>query len=343
MVPNHSTAMNRWRKPATNRTVGRQREGSATGWAAAARSRRNAFPSTVNSPPPEGASWQAPPWLLGPVQKRCPEEQPQVVLLLPDEELPPSRHVLPGKLPLLDGASPPEVDPAPAAGPVDQFRAIPRRVDVSDEGPQVVVHDHPRADLDPASFQELRGRKTLGGHHDHTAADLFAGGGAHESGFPIGFRHARDVGPVLEQHAAVLDLVDDARFELPRDRVAEPGLARLEPDHVLSRLPQDPARLDREVARSVHDRDAGPVRAVPDPPGVVQGVEREDRAERFPEGNGHDRLPPRGNEEEVVPLLGPVFKDHAAAYRVHLPGALPFPILDALRAKVFPLRVGRCT
>src|SRR3990172_7032582 len=125
MVPNHSTAMNRWRKPATNRTVCRQREGSATGWPAAARSRPNASPSAVNSPPPQGSRWHAPP---------------------------PPRHVLPGKLPLFDGASPPEVDPAPAAGPVDQFRAIPRRVDVSDEGPQVVVHDHPRAHLDPASF-----------------------------------------------------------------------------------------------------------------------------------------------------------------------------------------------
>src|SRR3972149_4864631 len=209
MVPNHSTAMNRWRKTATTRTVCRQREGSATGWPAAARSRRNASPSAVNSPPPEGSRWQAPhpfpvfaaypspppPWLLGPAQKRRPEEQPQVVLLLPDEELPPSRHVLPGKLPLFDGASPPEVDPAPAAGPVDPFRAIPCRVDVSDEGPQVVVHDPPRAHLDPASFQELRGRKTLGGHHDHPAADLLAGGGAHEGGFPIGFRPARDVGP----------------------------------------------------------------------------------------------------------------------------------------------------
>src|SRR4030067_628377 len=150
MVPNHSTAMNRWRKPATNRTVCLQREGSATGWAAAVRSRRNASPSAVNSPPPEGSRWEGP----HPLPACAPD---------------PPRTVRPGTLPLLDGASPPEVDPAPAAGPVDQLRAIPRRVDVPDEGPKVVVHDHPRAHLDPASFQELRGRKTLGVHHDHTA------------------------------------------------------------------------------------------------------------------------------------------------------------------------------
>src|SRR3989304_6161342 len=82
--------------------------------------------------------------LPGPVQKGRPEKQPKVVLLLPDVELPSTRHVLPGQLPLLDGASPAEVDPLLAGGFVDQFRAIPRRVDVPAEGPRIVVHDHSR-------------------------------------------------------------------------------------------------------------------------------------------------------------------------------------------------------
>src|SRR3990172_9947147 len=77
-----------------------------------------------------------PPRLPGPIQKRRPEKQPKVVLLLPDVELPSPRHVLPGQLPLLDGASPAEVDTLLPGGLVEQFRAIPCRVDVSDEGPQ---------------------------------------------------------------------------------------------------------------------------------------------------------------------------------------------------------------
>src|SRR4030065_546299 len=82
----------------------------------------------------------------------------------------------------------------------------------------------------------------------------------------------------------------------PPGGLAEAGLPRVEPDHSLPRLPQDPASLDREVARAVHNRYAGALRAVPDPDSVVQGVEREERSERVLHGIRQDRFDPRGGE-----------------------------------------------
>src|SRR4030067_929699 len=134
MVPNHTPAAPPCCTPAKGGGPGRKRRRGGRG-----------------RPGRAAMSAPFPPLLPGPVQKRRPEKQPNGALLLPAVELPSPRHVLPGQLPLLDGASPAEVDPLLAGGLVDQFRAIPRRVDVPEEGPQIVVHDHSRAALHAAS------------------------------------------------------------------------------------------------------------------------------------------------------------------------------------------------
>src|SRR3989337_2326663 len=112
--------------------------------------------------------------LLHPLQERRSVEEPEVILGVPDVELPAAGHVLPGQLPLLHRAAPPQTDPALPAVDVEYLRAVARREDVGDVRPQVLVHEDPRADLHPAPLAKVNDGEPLGGDHDHLAQDLLA-------------------------------------------------------------------------------------------------------------------------------------------------------------------------
>jgi hypothetical protein len=99
----------------------------------------------------------------------------------------------------------------------------PAGVDVGNARLQVVVDHDPRLDRQAAALEETHLGKTLGRDDDQRGVDHLAVLGEDLQRVGAFLLHLHDLVAVLDPGAPVPDVVEDARLELPGDRVIRSG------------------------------------------------------------------------------------------------------------------------